>query len=121
MTFPAARPTTYRGIPMRSRLEATMAALLDSMGFPWRYEPRAFAGLGGQYLPDFEVERPGEGRFYVEVKPTLEKAMLVLPRMQIIWESEPNAHLLVFVGQIGYYRRPNPGVPWRFVPWSDAE
>lgn len=115
-----ARPTTYRGIPMRSRLEATHAARLDALGWPWVYEPQAFAGHRGQYLPDFRVDRP-EGRFYIEIKPTIELAMRVLGRMEVIWESEPDAHLLVFIGDIGHYRRPDPSQPWRFTAWSTAE
>ena len=31
----AARPTLYRGVQMRSRLEATTAGLLDEMGIEW--------------------------------------------------------------------------------------
>jgi hypothetical protein len=50
-----ARPTTYNGIEMRSRLEARVAAWLDDVGIPWEYEPRAFASAQGQYLPDFQL------------------------------------------------------------------
>lgn len=50
-----ARPTVYKGIQMRSRLEAGFAAWLDENGVTWEYEPRAYASDEGQYLPDFEV------------------------------------------------------------------
>lgn len=60
-----ARPTTYRGIAMRSRLEARFAAFLDHCLVDWSYEPRAFRASAGEYLPDFQV---GD-RTFVEVKP----------------------------------------------------
>lgn len=68
-----ARPTTYNGIEMRSRLEARYAAWLDSMQFQWTYEPKCFATEQGQYLPDFLVQdvhifgRPRD--VFIEVKP----------------------------------------------------
>jgi hypothetical protein len=69
-----ARPTTYRGILMRSRLEAYFAAMLD--GWPnatWEYEPECFAGPSNQWLPDFRVIHREDGcddvLEYVEVKP----------------------------------------------------
>lgn len=91
-TFIPARPTTYRGIKMRSRLEATFAAKLDGFGLDWQYEPRCFAGTHGQYLPDFSIESPS-GIWYVEVKPSVfvDGAMETLERMPTIWESEPDA------------------------------
>jgi len=97
-----ARPTTYRGIPMRSRLEARFAALLDDAGAQWQYEPNAFGGRAGQYLPDFLIHalfdaEPLPFPIYIEVKPTLEKAYEAMRRMPIIWESDEGARLLVVV------------------------
>jgi hypothetical protein len=43
-----ARPTTNRGVQMRSRLEARYAAWLDRHGFTWEYEPRCYATEAGQ-------------------------------------------------------------------------
>ena len=60
----AARPTLYKGIQMRSRLEADYAAVLDSEGEQWEYEPTCFAGPDGQWLPDFRVRK----QTYIEVK-----------------------------------------------------
>lgn len=96
-----ARPTTYRGIQMRSRLEARYAAMLDDSAMWWEYEPRAFASQSGQYLPDFYLPAVGKRTtdIYIEVKPTMEKAWEVIPRMQIIWESDPEAELVIFVAQ----------------------
>ena len=92
-----ARPTTYKGIPMRSRLEAHWAAWFDIKGVEWEYEPRAFANERGQYLPDFLLPPCGLRTcpIYFEVKPTLEAAYAVLPRMEIILESDPGAVLEV--------------------------
>lgn len=93
-----ARPTTYKGIPMRSRLEARFAAYLDAQGYRWTYEPRAFADDRGQYLPDFELHYPELSyRAFIEVRPTMEAALKGLGRMQIIWSSEPDAALMVVV------------------------
>lgn len=107
-----ARPTTYRGIRMRSRLEARFAAELDRTGgVTWEYEPRAFADENGQYLPDFRVvqhDPPFRAPIYVEVKPTVEMALRVLERVQIILSSEPECVLIVMVLGTG-----------RFVRFSD--
>lgn len=70
-----ARKTVYKGVEMRSRLEAGYAAWLDRWKFEWEYEPCVFAGEHGQYLPDFRLrgvmlswsDRPVT--VYVEVKP----------------------------------------------------
>jgi len=42
-------PTLYRGVLMRSRLEAKFAALFDRWGWHWEYEPQDL----DRYLPDF--------------------------------------------------------------------
>lgn len=66
-TIPA-RPTIYKGVRMRSRLEAKVAETLDWYRFPWRYEPQCFASELGQYLPDFQLF---DTDVYLEVKPQL--------------------------------------------------
>lgn len=92
------RPTTYRGVRMRSRLEAATAAAFDRYNVPWEYEPEALQGSTGQYLPDFTVIVDIVGAIplndpdfpdchdiywhkdellYVEVKPTREKQLEV--------------------------------------------
>lgn len=91
-----ARPTTYRGIKMRSRLEAKFAALLDETGLNWSYEPRAYANAKGQYLPDFLTET-ADGPIFIEVRPTLDRGYLAMNQMPIIWDSEPSATLLIVV------------------------
>lgn len=94
-----ARPTVYEGIHMRSRMEARAAAYFDRLGWPWQYEPRAYASGGIQYLPDFEV-RPWVGgvSVFLEVKgahPTLDEFDAMLRRMTVIRASEPEAWLAV--------------------------
>lgn len=92
-----ARPTTYKGVKMRSRLEARFAAWLDQWGWEWRYEPQCFAGDGGQYLPDFWAAIPlFPSGAYVEVKPMVADHTEALRRMHVILESEPNASLVVY-------------------------
>lgn len=108
-TWPA-RPTTYRGIAMRSRLEATVAGHLDRWAYEWRYEGRAFGGQGGQYLPDFELSVDGELRAVVEVKgEELPDDLFrdTLRRMRVVWDSEPEAFLCLVEAAVirsGYYR-----------------
>jgi len=49
MNAPAGIPTVYRGVRMRSRVEATWAAFLDKLLWGWEYEPFDLNG----YIPDF--------------------------------------------------------------------
>jgi hypothetical protein len=101
-----ARRTTYRGIEMRSRLEADYAAWMDRKGRRWSYEPQCFAGPEGQYLPDFcspihQADDPADdlGVVYIEVKPYRDDGEdpdeidKVLRSMEIILLSEPDAFL----------------------------
>jgi len=89
-----ARPTTYKGIKMRSRLEAGYAAYLDHSRVAWEYEPECFGDELGQYLPDFRVKTPTD-TFYIEIKPNREQAERAGDRMRIIHSSEPGAHLVI--------------------------
>lgn len=108
MTIIKARPTLYKGIQMRSRLEADYAARLDGWGCRWEYEPECFASSAGQWLPDFAYSFADAGPLGVlcEVKPVeplLEHPVgsiefrrhvdAVLERMTIAWESRPDACL----------------------------
>lgn len=102
------RATLYKGILMRSRLEADYAATLDRDGKSWEYEPVCFAADGVQWLPDFRITWPGEERkspCYVEVKPStllgapggmsgfVGQVDAILRQMAVAWESEPDAWL----------------------------
>jgi hypothetical protein len=103
-----ARATLYKGIRMRSRLEADFAADLDRQGYRWGYEPECFAGPGGQWLPDFGCTFADDGDWAIfdEVKPAepLMKHLAgsgayvkhvdgLLQRMAVAWESNPDAYL----------------------------
>lgn len=105
-----ARPTTYKGIEMRSRLEARYAGSLDQKMAEhpelfdppeWQYEPHCFASESGQYLPDFGYfmrSSSGPVRTYVEVKPRILDELhlkVITTRMAIVWDSEPGAVLLL--------------------------
>lgn len=98
------RPTVYKGIEMRSRLEAGYAAWLDRWFFRWDYEPCAFSSpTGRQYLPDFRVHNvrilcpgPSPVTVYVEVKPLAalqdpERRRQVFDDLAIVREAEPGA------------------------------
>lgn len=106
MTVLTARPTLYRGVLMRSRLEADFAAWLDGPAAyglfgsnQWQYEPLCFADPAGQYLPDFVVT--GDTRtFYIEVKPVYlltsdDEACALLDKMRPVWASDAECVLLL--------------------------
>jgi hypothetical protein len=112
VTVIAARKTSYRGVLMRSRLEADYAAHLDRHGYEWEYEPIVFAGPAGQWLPDFRYRCRGESEsptWYVEVKPVshldckpgenywarLARIDELLSRMAMTWLTEPAAMLVL--------------------------
>lgn len=118
------RPTTYKGIQMRSRLEARYAASFDRGHFAWTYEPQCFANDGGQYLPDFELHDvevahaftpgwldpfmpPRVRSIYVEVKPPGHDLAAVCQRMEIILDSDADAGLLLLSEE--YAREGDPG------------
>lgn len=108
MTGTSGRETLYKGIKMRSRLEADYAAELDRQHYRWAYEPKCFAGPGGQWLPDFGCTFAADGDWAIfdEVKPA-EPLMKLLPgsiaycehvdtqlrRISVAWDSEPDACL----------------------------
>lgn len=123
-----ARPTTYKGIEMRSRLEAGYAQFLDGILCEWEYEPQAFADPRGQYLPDFlikNVERVGAGYcdMYVEVKPSYDSfnSADLLERMLIIRSSDPGAGLMLEVPGhhpvIAFPTFSEPAHIWKQVYW----
>lgn len=112
----------YNGIQMRSRLEATFAAATDRNGLRWEYEPRAYGATGRrQYLPDFEIWLD-DGRYscLVEVRPTVEQAFLAMDRMTVIWESDPEAILIVTTPHGPSWSSIGKGQVWALVdlPWG---
>jgi hypothetical protein len=84
----APKPTEYRGIQMRSRLEAKWAAFFDEIGWRWEYEPD---GFGNYYIPDFMVLGPSP--MLVEVRPvaTLEQYKEQMYSMRVdsdLWKHD---------------------------------
>ena len=108
------KKTVVRGIQMRSKLEADFARHLDQLWVAWEYEPHPFFARGRGYLPDFWLLL-GDRPCYVEIKPTILQAELAQKRMEVIWETEPDAFLVVASGeQCRWYgaNRPGPWVSW---------
>lgn len=69
-----ALPTWYREIRFRSKLEASWAKYLDSIGVKWIYEPQGYElSSGAWYLPDFYLP---EADAYLEVKGQLDDESL---------------------------------------------
>lgn len=99
------RPTVYKSIRMRSRLEADYAGQLDRSGLKWEYEPQCFAGPSGQWLPDFAVDT----QYRIELKPAglLEhhykdgKIDRLLRQMSITWDSDPSLWLALIYWEYG--------------------
>lgn len=107
----------HGGVLMRSRLEAGFAQWMDHWRIPWTYEPHAFSGPHGQWLPDFRIhisftgdEELREG--FVEVKPEpprrpggwlggamrefdLAQYTELFDRMTDTWDSKPGAVLIL--------------------------
>lgn len=99
-----ARTTMYKGIKMRSRLEADFAAFLDRAGAEWEYEPICFAGPTAQWLPDFRAKVPDGGWTYFEVKPESlpdDQIDPTLERMTVAWLTEPRAILQLVIWPFG--------------------
>lgn len=117
-----ARPTVYKGILMRSRLEATFAAMMDENEAAWAYEPKCFADETGQYLPDFsewDPDHPELQHSYIEVKPFAPpgpETDAIKRRMEIIWSSEPIAALTIWTPTYSWF-----GNPRYWEPPSDVD
>jgi hypothetical protein len=61
------KPTVFRGVQMRSKTEATVAAWFEQQGWEWTYEPESLFDVI-QYTPDFYLPQIDA---LVEVKPIL--------------------------------------------------
>lgn len=80
-------PTTYRGTPFRSRLEAQWAEFFDALSIAWQYEPEGYTNGSVCYLPDFWLpsvwHRAQRQGVFFEVKPSsplageIEKAVML--------------------------------------------
>jgi len=110
-------PTTYRGVLMKSKLEAKVAETLDGLGIPWVYEP-PYPGTtkprvywipgvrGSGYLPDFRLWPERRDPWFVEVKPTgiyderhpdPDDLKTAVERLLIVRHAEPKATLILWV------------------------
>lgn len=106
------KETEYRGVLMRSRLEADFARHLDDLGVAWEYEPAVYGPVGAGYLPDFRVDREDGPHFY-EVKPTLEEVPDAAKRMELIRRAHPDATLIVVCAESSAWFASEPGGSWR--------
>ena len=101
-----AKPTLYRGIEFRSRLEARWAAFFDLLGWEWEYEPCDFDG----WYPDFMIFG-SNGKIYIEVKPIIEFSINVAHRMAkslpVLFDGEA-----ILVGQRPILDNGNIGIGW---------
>lgn len=123
---PWGRPTTYKGVKMRSRTEAAYAARLDNASIAWQYEPRCFADETGQYLPDFRIVDRG-CVVYIEVKGAWPDDIEAVQRsMEIIWASEPRAMLVIAITATGESLHSHPDEPGEWFHqnpnrWTDPK
>lgn len=73
MDYIEAKPTRYRGVQFKSRLEARWAIFLDNLYLitEWVYEPAKFKmqGTNWEYTPDFRISL-AVFQLYLEIKPT---------------------------------------------------
>jgi hypothetical protein len=91
-----ARPTIYKGVRMRSRLEALFAASIEGL-CTWEYEPECFADEHGQYLPDFRCTWSRDNYTYDEIKPRWEDVEAAARSMEPIFATEPDAILNIYI------------------------
>jgi hypothetical protein len=89
-----AQPLVYHGIKFRSTLEVRFAWHLDLIGEKWIYEPRIYGPRGRGYLPDFQILDTLRPTF-VEVKPRLQDVKAAKRKMTVIWDTHPDALLMV--------------------------
>lgn len=113
---PKARPTAYKGIEFRSRLEVRFAIHLDERGERWAYEPRVYGPKGRGYLPDFEI-LDGPRPTFIEVKPTISEAVSARNKVKVIWESLPDALLLTAAAEGCTFSACRMGGEW--VTWQE--
>lgn len=89
----AAIPTLYRGIQMRSRLEAKWACVFDQLGWKWEYEPVDLAG----WIPDFLIQTRAPNKpLLVEIKPVLERPEAVCDKCYRL--AIPEGYQVLVVG-----------------------
>jgi hypothetical protein len=109
-----AQPTTYKGIAMRSRLEADWAATLDEHGIEWLYEPQLVKlPSGRRYLPDF---------WLLELRTVIEVKGVGVPGIDKPYELAANVapDFIVIIGFQPLRRSVSPCTWESFIQWRDA-
>ena len=109
-----AQPTTYKGIVMRSRLEADWAATLDQLAIEWLYEPQLLRLPSGQrYLPDF---------WLLELRTVIEVKGFGVPGMNKPVELAASVapDFIVIIGFEAMRRSSSPFTWGSFIQWRDA-
>ena len=90
-------PTTYKGINMRSKMEARTAYILDQLELDWKYEPKSFMLKNGMsYIPDFYIP---ELDTWVEVKGVMEEK----DKKQIEQFNEEEHEILLLMEDKAYF------------------
>lgn len=113
---PKSRRTVYKGIEFRSRLEVKFAWHLDELGEKWAYEPRVYGPKGRGYLPDFEILGVPHPTF-IEVKPTIEQGEAAKSKVAVIWETKPDAVLMIACAEGCTFFGAKRDIPW--VTWTE--
>lgn len=105
-----AYPAVYRGVRMRSQLEADFAKHLDDLGVTtWEYEPQRYYAGERSYLPDFLI---GRTKFF-EIKPTQAEVDEAARRMEVIFETVPDATLTVVCAEGCRFYTRTKATKWR--------
>lgn len=90
--------TYYKGIKMRSKLEAKFAVFLDALKINWMYEPKSFVLSNGiTYIPDFYLP---ELNTWVEVKGKIEEHN---KKVSSLFTSENKQELLIISNNKGLW------------------
>jgi nucleoside 2-deoxyribosyltransferase len=93
-------PTTYAGVRMRSKLEATVAETLDRYKIAWTYESEGYDLGGVWYLPDFWLP---DARAFLEVKGVLNESV---KKTELLAERTPDG-VRVFLADASHIQRWN--------------
>ena len=91
-------PTTYKGVEMKSRLEANIAYLLDGLELEWECEPKSFLLSNGEhyfpdfYLPDLDIYIEGKGKNTKKIEKTLTQ-----------FSKETKKQIMLLSSESGFY------------------
>jgi len=122
-----AKPTVYRNVRFKSRLEARWAICFDILGWDWKYEPVEYTDKirGWKYTPDFELVQHHRAKpIQVEVKPcpVNMEYLTILDGFAQAFERQKLGRLFVFEGDFWKHqqsRLTDPITVWRVTDKSD--